>query len=88
MYHFAAMAQTYEDHLGEGNTIGVTTSSSTDDTINVEINSINGTGYLPDEAAAVRFFQQAAFGYNYADVQAFKGGAYRQKLSRSQNILT
>ena len=63
--------QTYGDHLGQGNTIGVISSSSSDDTINVEINSINGTGFLPDEAtAAVRFLQQAAFGYNYADVQA------------------
>lgn len=69
MLQFTAWTQIYNDHLGNGHTLGVESSSSSEDTVNIAPNSIIGPQYFPDEAAAVRFLQQASFGYNYSDVQ-------------------
>ena len=69
-FQISLWSQTYEDHFGNGNTGGVITSSSPIEDLNQEINSINGTGFFPDEAGAVRFLHQATFGANMDQVQA------------------
>jgi len=61
--------QTYDSYFGKGNNIGVNVSSSSNDSIYNAQNSLNGTGYFPDEAGAARFLQQATFGANYSDIQ-------------------
>jgi len=63
-------AQTYSDYFGNGNSVGVTTSSSGNDTINTSANTLNGTGYFPNEAGAARFFHQASFGADYSKISA------------------
>jgi len=63
-----ASAQTYSDHFGNGNNIGVSTNSSSTDTLKAADNVLDGTGYFPNEADASRFLYQAAFGGSYDDI--------------------
>jgi len=62
-------AQVYQDHFGKGNYIGVKVNSSDSNGINDAINSISGTGLIPDLAGASRFLAQSTLGYNFEDVE-------------------
>lgn len=65
---FNSFSQTYDSYFGKGNKVGVKVSSSSSNINNPIENTLTGTGYLPDESAAVRFLHQAGFGANLEDV--------------------
>lgn len=62
-------AQTYPDHFGKGNKVGVTVTSSSEQGTDEANHTLNGTGLFPDIAGASRFLAQAQLGYNEADIQ-------------------
>lgn len=66
---FLGIAQTYSDHFGTGQYVGVSVSSSDEDANNSAFNSVNGTGLTPDLIGAARFLAQATMGYNYEEVE-------------------
>lgn len=63
------VAQTYPDHFGTGQYIGISVSSSSEDADNSALNSVNGTGITPDLVGAARFLAQATMGYNYEQIE-------------------
>lgn len=65
-------AQTYPDHFGIGNTVGVTTTSSPIQNVDSTLNSLNGTGYMVDTAGAYRFMAQAGFGAVQEDIDSLQ----------------
>jgi len=60
-------AQTYPDHFGAGNDVGLTVTSSPEQGTNASNHTLNGTGLLPDLEGASRFLGQATLGANYED---------------------
>jgi len=66
---FLGIAQTYPDHFGTGQYVGVSVSSSDEDADNSALNSVNGTGLTPDLVGAARFLAQATMGYNYEQIE-------------------
>lgn len=62
-------AQTYPDHFGTGNTVGVTITSSHEDNSDKASHSLNGTGYYPDMVGASRFLGQAGLGANLEEIE-------------------
>ncbi len=65
----STQAQTYQDHFGKGNTVGVTVTSSAEEGTDEANHTLNGTGFFPDMAGAARFLAQAQLGYSEADIQ-------------------
>lgn len=63
------VAQTYPDHFGAGQYVGISVSSSDEDTDNAALYSIDGTGIKPDLTGAARFLAQATMGYNYEQIE-------------------
>lgn len=63
---YLGVSQTYTDYFGIGQYTGLSVSSS--DTVTA-LNSVNGTGRLPDLAEASRFLSQASMGYNYGEIE-------------------
>ncbi len=61
-------AQTYPDHFGTGNNIGVTTTSSLIQNSDATQSTLSGTGFLVDTIGASRFLAQATLGVNYDDI--------------------
>ncbi len=61
--------QVYEDHLGAGQTIGVSVSSSPFSSPDTSLYSISGTTLIPDLAEASRFLSQATLGVNYEEIE-------------------
>lgn len=61
--------QTYLDHFGTGNDVGVTVSSSNNQGTESGVNLLNGTDLLPDLVGAARFLGQASLGANYEDIE-------------------
>lgn len=66
---FWVTAQTYPDHFGTGQYVGISVSSSDEDADNAALNSVNGTGITPDLVGAARFLSQATMGYNYEQIE-------------------
>ncbi len=62
------IGQTYPDHFGEGNTIGVSVTSSPLQNSDSTSHSLDGTGYIVDKTSAARFLAQASLGSNYEDI--------------------
>jgi len=62
-------SQTYSDHFGTGNTIGVTVTSSSESNSDQSTHTLNGTGYFPDLAGASRFLAQSSLGANYEEIE-------------------
>ena len=65
----STQAQTYPDHFGTGNDIGVSVTSSSEQGTNTANHTLNGTGLFPDMVGASRFLGQATMGANYEDIQ-------------------
>jgi len=63
------VAQTYPDHFGTGQYVGISISSSDEDTDNTALNTVNGTGITPDLVGAARFLAQSTMGYNYEQLE-------------------
>jgi len=63
------VAQTYPDHFGTGQYVGISVSSSDEDADNAALNSVNGTGITPDLVGAARFLAQATMGYDYEQIE-------------------
>ena len=63
------MAQTYPDHFGTGQYVGISVSSSDENADDAALNSVNGTGITPDLVGAARFLSQATMGYNYEQIE-------------------
>ena len=61
--------QVYEDHLGAGQTIGVSVSSSPFSSPDTSLYSISGTALIPDLTEASRFLSQATLGVNYEEIE-------------------
>ena len=62
-------SQTYNDHFGTGNTVGVKVSSSSENSSDEAKHTLNGTGYFPDLAGASRFLAQSSLGANYEEIE-------------------
>ncbi len=62
-------AQTYDDHFGTGNNIGVTIESSSEEGTNADTHTLNGTGHFLDLEGASRFLAQAGFGGSYEEIE-------------------
>jgi len=67
-FSFQLSAQTYSDHLGTGNSIGITISSSSQQANDAAFNTVNGSAIYPDYAGAIRFLGQATLGANDTEV--------------------
>ncbi len=61
-------AQTYQDHFGTGNDIGVSISTSDTEPSYDATNTLNGTGYFPDQAGASRFLGQSTWGSDMENI--------------------
>jgi len=66
---FEINGQTYQDHFGTGNDVGVSVSTSSDQGTNAGANSLSGTDLIPDLEGASRFLGQASLGANYEDIE-------------------
>ncbi len=66
---FNMYAQTYSDHFGTGNDVGITVTSSSAQGTDEAGHSLTGTGLFPDTVGAARFLAQATLGANEADIQ-------------------
>jgi len=62
-------AQHHTNHLGVGNSIGVTVNTSSNSNNNGGLNTVNGYGMQPDLLAASRFLAHATLGASYQDIQ-------------------
>jgi len=62
-------AQTYHDHFGTGNTVGVSVTTSHSQVNNSGANTLNGTDLRPDLIGASRFLSQASLGANYEEIE-------------------
>jgi len=67
--NFCIHAQTYPDHFGTGNDVGVMVTSSPEQGTNEASHTLNGTGLFPDMVGASRFLAQTQLGYKEADIQ-------------------
>ncbi len=65
---FNLFAQTYPDHFGTGNDVGITISSSPSVAADSAETTLSGTGYLTDLEGASRFLSQAGFGGSYEEM--------------------
>ena len=68
----AGYAQTYDDYLGAGHTIGVKVSGSNTQLPDSTIHTVTGTMLKPDLVGASRFLSQATLGASYEDIQYVK----------------
>jgi len=72
LFHFfiycSLIGQTYQDHFGTGNDVGVTVYSSDNQGTESGANLLTGTDLLPDFTGAARFLAQAGFGGSYEDI--------------------
>lgn len=68
LFPINTIAQTYNDHFGTGQTIGLNVSSSDGQNINEASNSVSGTDLIPDLVGASRFLAQATLGASYEDI--------------------
>ncbi len=63
------IAQIYDDHIGGGNDVGVTITSSPEQGSDEDNHTLTGTGYFPDMEGAARFLSQATLGASYEDIE-------------------
>lgn len=63
------IAQTYNNHFGTGNNIGISISSSPTQGVDSAALTLNGTGFFTDLAGASRFLAQAGFGGTYEEIE-------------------
>ncbi len=64
-----SIAQIYEDHIGAGNTVGVTVTGSNNQENDSTLYSITGTQLKPDLIGASRFLAQATLGASYEEIE-------------------
>lgn len=69
MLSYSSQAQVYDDHFGTGNDVGVTVTSSSEETNDKNKHTLSGTGYLIDMEEASRFLAQAGFGGTYEEIE-------------------
>ncbi len=69
MTSLSLIAQTYQDHFGTGNNVGIRVQSSPTQNLDSAALTLNGTGFFPDLAGASRFLAQAGFGGSYEDIE-------------------
>ena len=62
-------AQVYNDYFGNGHTIGVKVSSSSNQTPDTSFHSIDGSVIFPDLAGAARFLSNATLGVDYEEIE-------------------
>lgn len=63
------ISQTYSDHFGTGQTIGLSVSASDAQAGQGGTNTVSGTDLIPDLVGASRFLGQATLGANYEDIE-------------------
>lgn len=68
-FYINVEAQTYEDYFGEGNSVGVTVTSSDAASNDEAIHSLSGNGRFTNLEGASRFLAQATMGANYEKIQ-------------------
>ncbi len=61
-------SQTYSNHFGTGNDVGVSVSVSSTQGNNNGSHSLSGTALIPDSIGAARFLAQASLGSTYEDI--------------------
>ncbi len=66
---YSSFSQVYDDYLGAGHQIGVTTTSSPQENADTSHYAISGTGLIPDLAGSSRFLSQATLGVNYEEIE-------------------
>lgn len=65
----ALHAQIYDDYFGNGHTIGVKVTSSSDELPDTSFHSIDGGNIIPDLIGAARFLSNATLGTNYEEIE-------------------
>ncbi len=69
LFSDVVVAQTYPDHFGTGNDVGISVSSSEDANEEEGSSTLDGTGGFPDMIGASRFLAQASLGANYEEIE-------------------
>ncbi|MFT4565524.1 MAG: hypothetical protein ACI9FN_000477 [Saprospiraceae bacterium] len=68
-FSYSAHAQIYDDYFGNGHTIGVKVTSSSDELPDSSFYSIDGSNIIPDLAGAARFLSNATLGTDYEEIE-------------------
>lgn len=79
-------AQLYEDHIGNGNNVGVQVTHS--DSVSTEIgeHTLSGKELFPDLAAASRFLGQASLGHSWEDIEYVSEKGVEQWIDEQMNM--
>ena len=65
----SAHAQIYDDYFGNGHTVGLKVSSSSEQAPDSSFHTIDGTNITPDLIGAARFLSNATLGSNYEEIE-------------------
>lgn len=66
---YLVISQIYSDHLGAGNDISITVSSSSSTSASDNVNTINGTRLQTNLEGASRFLSQSSLGASYEEIE-------------------
>ena len=69
IFNSSSSAQIYEDYLGNGHTIGVKVTSSSDQPPDSSFHTVIGSNITPDMIGAARFLSNATVGVSYEDIE-------------------
>jgi len=83
IYDFTA-AQTYDDYLGGGHSIGVTATSS--DNSSTPLAAVDGSGLDQDVQGASRFLAHATLGPTMAEIEQLSSGSIEQWIDEQMAI--
>jgi len=78
--------QIYDDYLGNGHTIGIKVTSSSQSASDTSLYSIDGSNIIPDSIGASRFLSQATLGANYEDIKHVNNIGIHAWLEEQMNI--
>jgi len=67
--YYSVQAQIYDDYFGNGHTIGVKVTSSSDQPPDSSFHSIDGSNIIPDLIGAARFLSNATMGTDYQEIE-------------------
>lgn len=65
---YILFSQTYGDYIGAGHEVGITITTSDENSNDIESHVVTGTGLVTDLEASSRFLGQATLGSNYEDI--------------------
>jgi len=84
--HTTVSAQIYDDYLGNGHTIGVKVSSSSDQSPDTSYHTIVGSNITPDLIGAARFLSNATLGASYEDIEEVSQIGINEWIDRQMDL--